>query len=226
VLRDNVSAAPAQATSSLRRSWWLSGPGLLLLSGVITGAVAWWLIAEPVATFTVTAKHAGHFGFVFAHMLGGTVMLFLGAANLYVGSTRTFFRYHRLLGYTYLGGGSAAALIASWLALAPFHGRTRLTDSGLALATLAIAWIVTAAMAYRAARNRRLDTHRAWVVRSYVLTWSFVLCRLVSRVPAMDHLGNGAAIVWLTWIVPLLVCEVVLQWPAGAPKRTAMAARS
>src|SRR5262249_37251272 len=127
--------------------------------------------------------------------------------------------------YTYLRGGSAGALIAFWLAVGPFHSRTRLTDGGLALATFAAAWIVTATMAYRAARNRRFDAHRAWIVRSYVLTWSFVLCRLVGRVPAIDHLGNGAAIFWLTWIVPLIVCEVVLQWSAGAPKRIAMASK-
>jgi hypothetical protein len=71
-------------------------------------------------------------------------------------------------------------------------------------------------MAYRAARNRRFDAHRAWMIRSYVLTWSFVLCRLVGRVPWLANIGDGAAIVWLSWIVPLLLCEVGLQWSAGA----------
>ncbi len=65
------------------------------------------------------------------------------------------------------------------------------------------------------ARNRRIDSHRAWVVRSYVLVWAFVLCRLASRIPSLPEFGSGAALIWLSWIVPLFICEVVLQWPAG-----------
>ena len=88
-------------------------------------------------------------------------------------------------------------------------------DIGWALAALGMAWLGSTAMAVRAARNRRFDSHRAWMIRSYVLVWAFVLCRLVSKIPSLPELGTGAALVWLSWIVPLFICEVVLQWPAG-----------
>ena len=74
-------------------------------------------------------------------------------------------------------------------------------------------------MGYRAARNRRSDSHRAWMIRSYVLTWSFVSCRLIGKAPALANIGDGAAIIWLSWIVPLLACEVALQWSAGKALR-------
>jgi hypothetical protein len=75
---------------------------ILLGLGLISSAIAWWLIAPPVITFANTAKHAGHFGLVYFHVLGGTIMLFLGLANLYIGLTRRRFTYHKLLGRIYI----------------------------------------------------------------------------------------------------------------------------
>ncbi len=51
------------------------------------------------------------------------------------------------------------------------------------------------------------------MIRSYVLAWSFVLCRLIGKVPALavlGELGNGAALGWLSWMVPLAIVEVVM----------------
>jgi len=222
----NVDCMSTLPVSDNARGWWLSLPGLLLIGALMTGAMAWWLIAAPVAGFGNTDKHAGHFGLVYLHMLGGTLMLFLGAANLYIGSTRRHFRYHKIFGYSYLIGGSVNAPIAFVLALGKVHDKSRaftfhlatISDMGIALASLAVAWMAASAMAFRAARNKRFDSHRAWMIRSYVLTWSFVLCRLVGRVPGAGDIGDGAGIVWLSWVVPLFLCEIGLQWHAGAGK--------
>lgn len=54
--------------------------------------------------------------------------------------------------------------------------------------------------------------------RSYVLSWAFVLCRFASPVPEIGQLGGGQAFIWLSWVLPMMVCEVVLQWPQGARK--------
>ncbi len=75
----------------------LTFPKSLLTLGFLSSAFAWWLIAPPVMTFGSTAKHAGHFGLVYFHVPGGTLMLFVGLANLYVGTTRKYFKYHKLL---------------------------------------------------------------------------------------------------------------------------------
>ena len=215
----NVSREPRNT------SWWRSPPGLALAAALVSGAFAWWLIAYPVLSLANPQRHAGHFALVFAHMLGGTAMLALGAANLYVGATRRFFRLHKLVGYSYLIGGGIGACLSVILALANGHRKVSApfavdvgsaSDTGIALASLGIAWLATAAMAFRAARNRRFDSHQAWMIRSYVLVWSFVLCRLVGRVPVLSDLGDGSAIVWLSWVGPLFVCEIALQWGAGS----------
>jgi hypothetical protein len=207
------------------RHWLTSPPGLALAFAVITGSIAWWLIALPVFNLSAAANHQTHFPYVFVHTVGGTVMLFVGAANLYVGATRQHVRLHRLLGYAYVAGGVIGSVLAILLALSNGHAKgpaasfevtlMKADDIGWALAALGSAWLGATAMAVRAARNRRIDAHRAWMIRSYVLVWAFVLCRLVSKIPSFPELGSGAALIWLSWIVPLFLCEVVLQWPAG-----------
>ena len=84
---------------------------------------------------------------------------------------------------------------------------------------LASAWLRFAALGWWAARNRRLGSHGEWMVRSYVLVWSFVFCRVASRVPNIEELGNGEAIIWLSWVGPLIICETLLQWPQGSAKK-------
>ena len=192
--------------------------------GFLTSAAAWFLIAPPVITFTATLKHAGHFGTVYIHVLGGTIMLFLGLANLYIGTTRRRFNYHKLIGRTYLIGGGIAAVAAIVITTSTAHhpnpAASVFTNTTVSLVTLGVAWLLSAGMAYRAVRNRRFDSHREWMIRSYVLAWSFVFCRIASRVPGVEELGGGNAFIWLSWVGPLVVCEVALQWERGAEKST------
>jgi hypothetical protein len=93
-------------------------------------------------------------------MLGGTVMLFLGAANLYIAASRRHFSYHKLVGLTYLCGGSIGAIAAMVVVLSHAH-KTNPTvifsNATVSLLMLALAWLGCAGMAYRAARNRRYD---------------------------------------------------------------------
>jgi hypothetical protein len=68
------------------------------------------------------------------------------------------------------------------------------------------------------------------MIRSYVLAWSFVLCRVVDRVPGMEALpaiGGGQAFIWISWMLPLGLAELGIQWRGGARlTRSAAAAPS
>jgi hypothetical protein len=219
------SDSMSESTKAMRTR--LSFAGTVLLIALVSSLWAWWLIATPVMTLSPAGieKHAGHFRWAYVHVLGGTLMLFLGLANLYIGSTRRFFRYHKLIGRMYLVGGGlgtvAAVIITSSVShkgsgVVDFQGVATFTNTTIALLTLSAAWLLAAGMAYRAARNRRYDSHREWMIRSYVLVWAFVFCRLASRVQGVEDLGGGNAFIWLSWVGPLLLCELVLQWRAGS----------
>ena len=71
-------------------------------------------------------------------------------------------------------------------------------------------------MALRAIRNKRLEQHCAWMIRSYVAAWTFVFCRFWSRAAPRILQGDENDMIWMTWVMPLLVTEIILQWNAGA----------
>lgn len=204
-----------------RRNFWFSAYGLLLAAALLSGAAAWWLIAWPVASLSNIDRHPGHFVRTFAHMIGGTGMLFLGGANLYLAATRRSNWVHRLIGRAYLILGSIGALLAISITLSPAHkpaGTPVLSNLSLSITMLGLGWLAAAGMGWRAIRNRRIPAHRDWMIRSYVLAWSFVFCRLASRVPEIGGLGGGESFIWLSWIAPLMICEIALQWRAGGPQ--------
>ena len=182
------------------------------------------MFAWPIVRLSDVAEHVGHFGLIYVHVVGGVVMLVVGAAALYVGWTRRAFRWHRALGYTYLVVGGAGAVLGIVLALANIHSdpvaplafdSDAVSSFGLALATQGVAWLVTAGMAFRAALNRRFEAHRAWMIRSYVVAWAFVLGIFVEWVPVLDR---DAAPRWLALIVSLVACEVALGWRETSPR--------
>ena len=190
-----------------------------MIAAGLSGALAWWMIAWPVAALGNTADHQGHFALTFAHMIGGTGMLFLGALNLYLAARKDHFRLHRRIGQSYLLFGIFGATLAIVITLSPAHkaaGSPILTNSTVSLLMLAMAWLSFAALGWRAARNRRYASHGDWMIRSYVLVWSFVFCRVASRVTNIGELGNGQAFIWLSWVGPLIVCEMLLQWQQGS----------
>lgn len=202
---------------------WRSRNGFLLSGALTSGAIAWWMIAWPVASLANASDHRGHFALTFAHMVGGTGMLVLGGLNLYLAARNDRFALHRMIGKAYLLFGSFGAIAAMSLTLSPAHkaaGSPVLTNSTVSLVMLASAWLAFAALGWRAARNRRFASHGDWMIRSYVLVWSFVFCRVASRVTNIGELGNGQAFIWLSWVGPLIVCEMMLQWPRGAGKRS------
>ncbi len=211
----------SKAVKPARRTFWLTRNGFILAIALGSSAIAWWMIAWPVASLSNVAAHKGHFALTFAHMFGGTGMLFLGGLNLYLAARKDRFTLHRRIGKAYLLFGAFGAFMAMIITLSPAHksaGSPILTNATVSLVMLATAWLSFAALGWRAARNRRFPSHAQWMIRSYVLVWSFVFCRIASRVSNIDDLGNGEAFIWLSWVGPLIVCEMFLQWPEGSRK--------
>lgn len=73
-------------------------------------------------------------------------------------------------------------------------------------------------MAYRAVRNRIFEQHREWMIRSYVLTWTFVFCRFWTRAAPSGLQGSETDMIWMTWVGPILLAEIFLQWDKAKPR--------
>ena len=168
-----------------------------------------WLIAVPAIEPARMLRHAGHYVQIYVHIAGGVGMLIGGAIALRIGLTREWFRWHKPAGYAYLALGGIASAIALLRSFDPKH------TPGLSTGMLAAAWLVFSAMAYRAIRNKRYEQHREWMIRSYVLAWTFVFCRFWTRAAPASLQGPENDMIWATWIAPILLAEIALQWNRG-----------
>lgn len=190
-------------------------PALLFVLAIATTLLILWRNVLPILGGTGWPKHGPHLAVLLVHVAGGLGMLVLGVAALYIGWTRRAFRRHKWFGYGYLVLGGTGAIAALAVSIqAPHQPRSLYMATG----TLAAVWMAAAAMAYRAARNRRFESHREWMIRSYVLTWTFVGCRLATMIDFYPWLGaeSVTAAIWINWIVPLVICEIALRWREGA----------
>jgi hypothetical protein len=157
------------------------------------------------------------------HILGGTLALIAGPFQFWSGLGRRYLLVHKTSGRLYLLGvlmGGAAAFYMSLF--------TQPRDFGVALFVLAAVWWVTGTMAFLAVMRRRIEAHRQWVTRSYVLTFAFVSFRWLVDLPALQTLGDSrfATATWLSWVVPLLVIELALQWKQTFGSAEVSAARA
>ena len=75
--------------------------------------------------------------------------------------------------------------------------------------TLALVWLLTAALAFARARQRRFDEHRGWMMRSYSLTLAAATVRLAALpilVLTRDPIVAITCTFW-SWILNLVVAE-------------------
>jgi uncharacterized membrane protein len=152
------------------------------------------------------------FGLV-PHMAGGSLALFAGPVQLWLGNRPSARRLHRALGYVYITGvllGAGAAFYLSFYAGPAF---------GVSLFILAVMWCITIAMAFMAIRSKRMDAHREWMIRSYIVTFAFVGYRFLVKLPVLEPLGEGLVptTLWASWVVPMMLYEVAHSWRRVRP---------
>jgi uncharacterized membrane protein YozB (DUF420 family) len=145
---------------------------------------------------------------LFLHIAGGTLALFAGPFQLWSGLRDRHRSIHRWTGRVYvtgvlLGGGAAFYL--------SFFSQPR--SFAVALFALGVAWWGTVGLAILAVKQYRIEAHKAWMIRGYVVTFSFVTFRLLIEMPLWSIVGDArlAVVLWVSWVAPLAVTEVVLR---------------
>jgi len=194
-----------------------SGPVLQALLGAL-GLVVLYFAKDKVHFFADFSEPSyspyfwpRRFGLLL-HISGGAVAISTGLVQLWLGLTGRTHSLHRRLGRLYVVGVAAGIVGGTYLA-ATIPGPFAYSSGLLALN---LAWLATTGMAYLAIRRGVVSQHRAWMIRSYTVTFAFVFFRLVadtlsSRVAVPDF---TSALAWGCWAVPLLVAEVLIQWRA------------
>ncbi|MGZ5503828.1 MAG: DUF2306 domain-containing protein, partial [Chthoniobacterales bacterium] len=122
-----------------------------------------------------------------------------------------YVRLHRKLGTLYIISVAVSCLTAVYLVATTRRGLV----FGSALGALTLAWITTTSLAYLAIMRRQFQQHWEWMIRSYILTFVFVTFRLMVMGMKALKIGDSSErltiAIWLCWIGPLLIAEVIMQ---------------
>ncbi|WP_066256473.1 DUF2306 domain-containing protein [Neobacillus drentensis] len=112
--------------------------------------------------------------FFYPHILFGTVALAIGPFQLTKISQRKP-KLHKMLGKIYAIAIFINILVVPYIALSATGGRS----STIAFLVLNAFWLWTTSMGVIKATQRKISAHKAWILRSYAITWVFVTFRLV-----------------------------------------------
>ena len=197
--------------SRLRQFGW----GLMTVLGFVVAAYALGALALPIARSPVIVARMRAVPLpVILHLIGGSLAIMLGALQLNRRIRRHHLAVHRWMGRCYcisvLVGGGAGLTLAT------------MADGGLpasmGFGMLGVLWIGSTVTAYIFIRRRRIDLHRAWMLRSYGLTFAAVTLRIwlpLSQLAGLPFLPSYQAIAWLCWVPNLVVVEWFVLSRAG-----------
>lgn len=197
--------------SNLRRillgaGWWL----MLLLAALVAVYAVAFLIVPTLGSPDLKAKFAQMPIAIWSHLLGGAVALVCGPWQFRAGLRAANPGFHRLTGRVYALAVAVGGL--GGLAMAIFSDGGYVTHFGFGM--LAISWLFTLTVAYRAIRRRDFNTHRAWMIRNFSLTFAAVTLRLyltVAGAAGIPFLTAYRVISWLAWVPNLIIVEWRLQ---------------
>ncbi len=147
----------------------------------------------------------------YSHVIGGGIALMTGAFQFFPKFRQKRITWHRFLGRIYViacaWGGISGLGIALYATGGPL---AKVGFTGLALL-----WLYTTTMAYTTIKQRNVEAHREWMLRSYALTFAAVTLRLqlpfYMSVLAMDFYTAYRMVSWSCWVPNLLLIEWFIQ---------------
>ncbi len=167
--------------------------------------------------YTLTEDNMGRFfavkWWLVFHLTGGITALLIGPFQFWSRMRNKWLRLHRTLGKIYLMAIVVAALASTWMAWTSAL-KIHITWS-LSLQILALAWLSTAGMAYYCIRRGKVQQHKEWMVRSYLVTLVFLTFRIANDYMGAHDIGTFAerapSIIYVTLFVPLLLADIIFQ---------------
>jgi uncharacterized membrane protein len=148
----------------------------------------------------------------YIHIAGGMLALLVGPFQFIPRLRNARRQLHRSMGKIYVGSilfaGGPAGLFMAFYAEGGWF-------SSLGFAVMAVLWLVTTFLALETVRKGDIVAHRAWITRSFALTFAAVTLRiyvpLASWGLGLDPHFVVVSSAWVSWLPNLLVAELLIQ---------------
>lgn len=146
----------------------------------------------------------------YTHIFLGGIALISGFSQFFKKLRIKYLALHRNMGKIYI----IAVLLSGTAGLAIAFFATGGLIPSLGFGALAILWLYTTVKAYTSIRNKDIQKHQQWMIRSYALCFAAVTLRLYLPlflgVLEMEFIPAYTIIAWLCWVPNLLVAEFLI----------------
>jgi uncharacterized membrane protein len=186
---------------------------LSILTGILIG---YYVITRAFPMLIPTEEVYGSYYFprvfwVFPHIVLGITATLIGPLQFISKFRNKYLKTHRQLGRIYiistvLGGISGMYLAVTSSVNLPYK---------VGLFMLGVFWSISSIMAFISIKNRKVDLHKDWMIRSYVITFAFVSFRFLEDILMALKIGSYIEVLtlvsWASWAIPLFIAEVFIQ---------------
>lgn len=155
------------------------------------------------------------------HVAGAATALLIGPLQFLPRLRARYRQVHRWVGRTYVVACLGGAVGGLFLAFGTTAGPIATAGFG----SLAVVWFFVNVQGWRRAMDRRFDEHRAWMIRSFALTFAAVTLRLyvpLAMALGFPFLDAYRAISFLAWVPNLILAELYIR--GAFARRTSLAA--
>jgi len=126
--------------------------------------------------------------FLLFHVTTGSIALIIGPFQ-FLKASRKNKKIHRTIGKTYMTSIFLSVPAGIYLAFYATGG----LGSGIGFAVLDILWFASAFMGFKRIRQRNIQSHQEWMLRSYAITLVFVTFRILMPI-SVFVMGLGFSI--------------------------------
>jgi uncharacterized membrane protein YozB (DUF420 family) len=148
----------------------------------------------------------------YSHVLIGGIILVVGFFQLHPKSIQRLRKLHRTGGYIYVMGilffaAPGGIVMSLFVDRGPWVLSSFLLQGSL--------WFLFTALAFDRIRKKDIAAHRAWMWRSYALTFAAITLRIYIFISSYSYNLSVpqayAALAWLSWVPNLLLAELYLR---------------
>lgn len=146
----------------------------------------------------------------YLHIMPGGLALLIGWPQFVKKIRNKHMQVHRALGKVYVLAILISGLAGLYLA---FYANGGIVAK-LGFGGLALAWLMTTSMAYIKVKNKQIEEHQRWMIRSYALCFAAVTLRLwlplFTAGFQIEFTPAYRTISWLCWVPNLIIAEWII----------------
>jgi uncharacterized membrane protein len=188
----------------------------LLVIVLLAPVVLYYLWTRGIVYFNFSKEvYTEYFWFrapwLLVHVICGVVATLIGPFQFIPAIRARNPLLHRNMGKVYLGCILVSTLVSFYLVSTAQLGIVY----AIGLACLGVVWLGSSAMAWWAIKKGNIEIHKEWMIKSYVLTLSFICFRsvedLLAKAGISSFLERKVLMAWACWSIPFFLTVVVLE---------------